>query len=133
MRTKDGKCAGSRGGPSTPLEHCQDTIEQGTKSQNGTNPPKLGPALSWRLIQGCTLPHPDAAEIGSSTLSMTPRGIKWSGESVLLIMNGCFSSSPWEYGLHPISVFNSLLFFQQTKIKWCKASEMIYCCKKGKI
>lgn len=24
-------------------------------------------------------------------------------------------------------------FFQQTKIKWCEASEMIYCCKKEKI
>lgn len=34
----------------------------------------LGPALSWRLTQGFTLPHPDAAETGSSTLSMTLQG-----------------------------------------------------------
>lgn len=34
----------------------------------------LGPALTWRLTQGCTLPHPDAAETGSSTLSMTLQG-----------------------------------------------------------
>lgn len=47
---------------------CWGTLEQGSKSPKMLQP---GPTTSWRSIQGCKLPCPYAAEIGSSDLPET--------------------------------------------------------------